>query len=67
MSPQQISQIFRPFYTTRATGTGLGLSLVQRIIDEHNGKISVTSEPGKGSTFEVHLPFAQLPEPAQVA
>ena len=46
MSPQQISQIFRPFYTTRADGTGLGLSLVRRIIDEHNGQINVTSEPG---------------------
>jgi len=67
MSPQQISQIFRPFYTTRAEGTGLGLSLVRRIIDEHNGQINVTSEPGKGSTFEVLLPFAQIAEPAQVA
>jgi signal transduction histidine kinase len=67
MSPQQITQIFRPFYTTRPTGTGLGLSLVSRIIDEHNGRITVTSEPGKGSTFEVELPFAQAAEPAQVA
>jgi signal transduction histidine kinase len=57
MSAQQISQIFRPFYTTRATGTGLGLSLVRRIIDEHNGQINVTSDPGKGSTFQVLLPF----------
>ena len=67
MSSQQITQIFRPFYTTRATGTGLGLSLVRRIIDEHNGQITVTSEPGNGSTFEVRLPFAQIAEPAQVA
>jgi signal transduction histidine kinase len=67
MSSQQISQIFRPFYTTKATGTGLGLSLVRRILDEHNGQINVTSEPGKGSTFEVQLPFSQVREPAQVA
>ena len=40
--PQQLSQIFRPFYTTRGNGTGLGLSLVRRIIDEHHGRISVT-------------------------
>lgn len=67
MSSQQISQIFRPFYTTRATGTGLGLSLVRRIIDEHNGQINVTSEPGKGSTFEVLIPFVHQLEPAEVA
>ncbi|WP_162601093.1 sensor histidine kinase [Occallatibacter savannae] len=59
MTPQQIAQIFRPFYTTKPTGTGLGLSLVNRIVDEHNGLITVTSEPGKGSTFEVLLPFVQ--------
>jgi signal transduction histidine kinase len=53
----QISQIFRPFYTTRGNGTGLGLSLVRRIVDEHHGRINVTSEVGKGSTFEVLLPF----------
>ena len=67
MSPQQITQIFRPFYTTKPTGTGLGLSLVHRIIDEHDGRITVTSEPNKGSTFEVQLPFAPAAEPAQVA
>jgi len=54
---QQLSQIFRPFYTTRGNGTGLGLSLVRRIVEEHHGRISVTSEVGKGSTFEVLIPF----------
>jgi len=54
---QQLTQIFRPFYTTRGNGTGLGLSLVRRILDEHHGRINVTSEVGKGSTFEVLLPF----------
>jgi signal transduction histidine kinase len=67
ISPQQIAQIFRPFYTTKPTGTGLGLSLVHRIIDEHDGKISVTSEPGNGSTFEVSLPFVHKLEAAEVA
>jgi len=67
MSPQQVTQIFRPFFTTKPTGTGLGLSLVSRIIDEHDGRIQVTSEPDKGSTFEVQLPFAQVIESAQVA
>ncbi len=67
ISAQQLSQIFRPFYTTKGSGTGLGLSLVRRIIDEHQGQINVASEPGKGSTFEVLLPFARETESAEVA
>jgi len=54
---QQVAQIFRPFYTTRGNGTGLGLSLVRRIVDDHHGRINVTSQLGKGSTFEVLLPL----------
>src|SRR5579871_5910631 len=54
----QIAQIFRPFFTTKGNGTGLGLSLVRRIVEEHHGQINVTSEVGKGSTFEVLIPFA---------
>ena len=53
----QLSQIFRPFYTTRGNGTGLGLSLARRIVEEHHGRINVTSIVGKGSTFEVLIPF----------
>ena len=60
MTEQQLSQIFRPFYTTRSNGTGLGLSLVRRIVEEHNGRVDVASEPGRGSTFEVLLPFAHV-------
>jgi signal transduction histidine kinase len=67
MSEQQIAQIFRPFYTTKGNGTGLGLSLVRRIVDEHHGQINVTSEPGKGSKFEVLIPFAHELESAEVA
>jgi signal transduction histidine kinase len=67
MSEQQLSQIFRPFFTTRSAGTGLGLSLVRRIIDEHHGQIAVTSEPGNGSTFQVSIPFVNQAEHAEVA
>ncbi len=65
MSDQQMSQIFRPFYTTRSKGTGLGLSLVRRIVEEHFGQIEVTSKSGQGSTFEVHLPFAASAVPVE--
>ena len=54
---ERLPHIFRPFYTTRGNGTGLGLSLVRRIVDEHHGHIDVTSVVGKGSKFEVLLPF----------
>ncbi|MGA9587828.1 MAG: ATP-binding protein [Terracidiphilus sp.] len=67
MSDQQMSQIFRPFYTTRSNGTGLGLSLVRRIVEEHLGHIEVTSTPGKGSTFEVQLPFCASAIPVEAA
>ena len=49
--------IFNPFYTTRASGTGLGLPLANRIIDAMSGSITVESEMGRGSTFTVSLPL----------
>jgi signal transduction histidine kinase len=55
---EQLPQIFRPFYTTRGNGTGLGLSLARRIVEEHQGRINVASEVGKGTSFEVLLPFS---------
>ncbi|HEX6880072.1 MAG TPA: ATP-binding protein, partial [Terriglobales bacterium] len=54
--PELLSNIFRPFYTTKGNGTGLGLSLARRMIEGHGGKIEVTSWPGKGSRFVVVLP-----------
>jgi signal transduction histidine kinase len=57
ISPQNLPNIFRPFYTTKGGGTGLGLSLAHRIVEDHHGLIEVTSIVGKGSTFTVLLPF----------
>jgi two-component system sensor histidine kinase PilS (NtrC family) len=53
---QQFSKIFDPFYTTRDAGTGLGLAVVNRILEAYGGKIHMQSEPGKGSIFTVWLP-----------
>jgi signal transduction histidine kinase len=52
----QTESIFNPFFTTKPTGTGLGLPIVAKIVDEHGGKLTVESELGKGSTFRVLLP-----------
>ena len=57
ISPQNLPNIFRPFYTTRGDGTGLGLSLAHRIVEEHHGRIEVSSVVGQGSKFTVLLPF----------
>jgi signal transduction histidine kinase len=57
-------QIFNPFFTTKETGVGLGLSIVSKIVDDHRGWIRVTSEPGKGACFQVFLPEGESPEAA---
>jgi len=55
--PENLPNIFRPFYTTKGDGTGLGLSLARRIIEDHQGRIDVSSTVGKGTTFAVVLPL----------
>jgi hypothetical protein len=57
IAPQHLPNIFRPFYTTKGEGTGLGLSLARRIVEDHHGRIDVTSTVGKGTTFAVVLPL----------
>jgi signal transduction histidine kinase/FixJ family two-component response regulator len=56
MDGETIAQIFEPFYSTKGEGTGLGLSVSYGIIQGHGGRITVESEPGKGSRFTVWLP-----------
>jgi len=64
---QELPNIFRPFYTTKGDGTGLGLSLARRIIEDHQGRIEVTSAVGAGTTFSVVLPVQRAEAPASVA
>jgi len=54
--PENLKEIFYPFFTTKDKGTGLGLSIAYRIVEEHNGRIAVSSSPGQGTTFEVMIP-----------
>jgi two-component system NtrC family sensor kinase len=59
IAPEHLSRIFDLYFTTKERGTGIGLSMVYRIIQMHDGEIEVQSTPGRGTTFRVLLPRAQ--------
>jgi PAS domain S-box-containing protein len=58
ISPEELSKVFDPFYTTKRTGTGLGLSVSYGIIQDHHGTVDVQSIPGRGTTFVLTFPAA---------
>jgi signal transduction histidine kinase len=59
MSEEQLRHVFTPFFTTKPSGTGLGLTLVQQIAIEHGGHVDCESRVGKGTTFTIYLPVAE--------
>jgi signal transduction histidine kinase len=58
IAPEHLSRIFDLYFTTKERGTGIGLSMVYRIIQMHDGEVEVQSTPGRGTTFRVLLPRA---------
>lgn len=62
MSPEQVANLFEPFYTTKTDGTGLGLAISYGIVERHGGVIDVSSQPGNGTTFLVKLPVTSATE-----
>jgi len=56
LTPEECARLFTPHYTSKQHGTGLGLAIVQSVISDHGGRVSVDSQPGRGTTFRIELP-----------
>ena len=61
LAREECDRIFTPYYTSKQYGTGLGLAIVQSVVSDHRGRISVQSEPGRGTTFVIELPRSLAP------
>jgi len=61
---KHLESIFNPFFTTKSAGVGLGLAIVSKIVDEHQGRITVESEQGAGTVFRIFLPFRESSQEA---
>lgn len=67
IAKDELERIFRPFVTTKPKGTGLGLPIVQKIIDHHGGRVEVESQVGEGTCFSVLLPLKPPHDVAEIA
>lgn len=56
LTPEECERLFTPYYTSKQHGTGLGLAIVQSVISDHSGRVSVKSQPCRGTTFQIELP-----------
>jgi PAS domain S-box-containing protein len=66
IAPEHREKLFLPFFTTKPTGTGLGMAIVKKIMDLHGGEIEIDSAPGRGTTVRLVIPQASLAEPARL-
>jgi signal transduction histidine kinase len=64
MDAEEIARIFEPYFSTKATGTGLGLTIARRNVELNGGSIGVESAPGQGATVTMRLPVAEGPPEA---
>jgi len=64
IAPADADKVFNPFFTTKSSGTGLGLALTHKIITDHRGLITFRSRLGSGTTFRVMLPLSPPPDDA---
>jgi len=60
LTEEQRSGLFSPYFTTKEGGTGLGLAIVQGIVSDHGGRVEVSGEPGRGTTFTLVLPAPRV-------
>ncbi|MFU8780484.1 MAG: two-component system sensor histidine kinase NtrB [Kiritimatiellia bacterium] len=69
IDPEELGRVFEPYHTTKSTGSGLGLMIVQRIVQDHGGHIEIMSKPEVGTQISVYLPYAgrrmRLPAPKE--
>ncbi|HEX5315147.1 MAG TPA: ATP-binding protein, partial [Candidatus Kapabacteria bacterium] len=56
---ENLGRVFEPYFTTKPSGTGLGLLIVRRIVREHGGELSIQSRDGKGLTLTIRLPYVE--------
>ena len=66
ITPEDREKIFLPFFTTKPSGTGLGMSIVKKIVDLHGGDIAIESAPGRGTSVRISLPVATTAAPVTV-
>ena len=65
VAPENLDKVFDPFFSTKPSGTGLGLAMVHRIVDAHGGVITFDSAPGKGTAVEIRLPIVHHDQKAE--
>lgn len=67
IDPRILAEVFDPFFTTKPAGTGLGLAIVRKIVEQHGGRVTLSSKQGQGTSVIVSLPYAAEPHPGSKA